>query len=886
MLQASQLRRGSLLRSYSSLPRATPAIYTSISDLPTNLKEIVALKELGATTATNLYHDENHTETTVFVLMYNESYQDLVITLHGIAANIRHAACDIGPVKVVVIVDGIKRKSKDPSRPDHPIIHTDLIPTIQRSSENGFIPNIDTWEAHREKVLDENYRADPSNPNFILQGHWPIDHHLGVLDMAIVVKDLNQGKAHSHCLACYSARSRYIMFVDCGTVLDAPCLRRMIAKMNSDRQIIGLTARQRAHVLEPMARWLFAKESRELLPKRDDDNTTGEVAGRHLNENTTREHEPILSEANKSLPSLYEWLFSVVPLQVAEFEATFHLNMEAFNMIGSLPVLPGPCQLYDLEPMIEKGVIDKYFQLTQDILGMEEGSLFERMIWSNARLAEDRILSFIVTAMTGMRTHITTGTCFYYDPMRCIMSLFKQRRRWINGTEVINTWLLLVNAGNKMTGTRYIANKAFLFFQLWQSVVVLLSPIVVIYAIATALIYLDKSTGKSIWRYIGYFLGWSWFVVVVSWTTALTPWCTEKLKALGSCLRCSYWCEPSICYIADHFPFGLLRWCLKTDDNGVVIRNKETGTASLADYEKTVVVPIAVISIVVSGCIMIYLTGAFFYYTYWNGFSFFQVVVLLISLCPFILAFLKCEPSTIWVYMSVYIQYALALLFYNYMIAFYALANIHDVSWSSDGTESTTQAVNEGIRHSRNFSFDCCCLKISVVDIAAFFHITEPKHLTNLLCMTFTIFNIVLGVVCVLAVDPEYGGGNSSNLINQRALVVALFFIFLTPVFVNIIAVCISTLKKGCVFMTNERQLIERTVRQDVLETHLEYNKMFDKKMQERLDELNGIMQLKTQMQEKRYSFDICEEGNGHVNCEDIVTSELYNGNDSDLSSS
>mmetsp|Transcript_19008 Transcript_19008/g.27375 ORF Transcript_19008/g.27375 Transcript_19008/m.27375 type:complete len:744 (+) Transcript_19008:202-2433(+) len=743
MSNDSQHRNRSLSRSYSSLPKATPALYTSISDRPTNLDGIIELKKLGATTASKLYNRENHIETTVFVLMYNESYQDLVITLHGIAANIRHAACDIGPVKVVVIVDGIKRKSKDPSRPDHPIIHTDLIPTIQRSSENGFIPNIDTWEAHREKVLDENYRADPSNPNFILQGHWPIDHHLGVLDMAIVVKDLNQGKAHSHCLACYSARSRYIMFVDCGTVLDAPCLRRMIAKMNSDRQIIGLTARQRAHVLEPMARWLFAKESRELLPKRDDDNTTGEVAGRHLNENTTREHEPILSEANKSLPSLYEWLFSVVPLQVAEFEATFHLNMEAFNMIGSLPVLPGPCQFYDLWLMINEGVIDKYFQLTQDILGMEEGSLFERMIWSNARLAEDRILSFIVTAMTGMRTHITTGTCFYYDPMRNIMSLLKQRRRWINGTEVINAWLLFVNAGNKITGTRYIANKAFLFIQLWQSVVVLLSPIVVIYAIATALIYLDKSTGNSIWRYVGYFLGWSWFFVVVSWTIALTPWCTEKLQALGSYLNCSDWCDPAICYIADRFPFGLMRWCLKTDKNGVVIRSKDTGMASLADYNTTVVIPIAVISIVVSSCIMVYLTGAFIWYTSLNGFLFFQVAVLLISLCPFILAFLKCEPSIIGVLMTVYIQYTLALLFYNYIIAFYALANIHDVSWSSDDTESITPAVNEVIGQHRNFTFDCCCLKMSIVDIAAFFHITEPKHLTNLLCIAFTILNIV-----------------------------------------------------------------------------------------------------------------------------------------------
>mmetsp|Transcript_19011 Transcript_19011/g.27386 ORF Transcript_19011/g.27386 Transcript_19011/m.27386 type:complete len:571 (+) Transcript_19011:202-1914(+) len=570
MSNDSQHRNRSLSRSYSSLPKATPALYTSISDRPTNLDGIIELKKLGATTASKLYNRENHIETTVFVLMHKESYHELESTLHGIAANINHGGISIGPVMVVVIVDGIKKKKS--ANTFERVIHTDLISDIQSSSGNGF-SDIDDWNAHKDDVLDENYTVDPSNPNFILRGKWPEEHFLGVLDIAIVVKDLNQGKAHSHCLACYSARSRYIMFVDCGTVLDAPCLRRMIAKMNSDRQIIGLTARQRAHVLEPMARWLFAKESRELLPKRDDDNTTGEVAGRHLNENTTREHEPILSEANKSLPSLYEWLFSVVPLQVAEFEATFHLNMEAFNMIGSLPVLPGPCQFYDFWPM--------------------------------------------------------------------------------------------------------------------------------------------------------------------------TSWCTEKLQALGSYLSCSDWCDFAVCYIADRFPFGLMRWCLKTDKNGVVIRSKDTGMASLADYNTTVVIPIAVISIVVSSCIMVYLTGAFIWYTSLNGFLFFQVAVLLISLCPFILAFLKCEPSIIGVLMTVYIQYTLALLFYNYIIAFYALANIHDVSWSSDDTESITPAVNEVIGQHRNFTFDCCCLKMSIVDIAAFFHITEPKHLTNLLCIAFTILNIV-----------------------------------------------------------------------------------------------------------------------------------------------
>ena len=39
------------------------------------------------------------------------------------------------------------------------------------------------------------------------------------------------------------------------------------------------------------------------------------------------------------------WWLSPAPLQGFEFEATFVLNTALFNIVGALPVLPGPCQV-------------------------------------------------------------------------------------------------------------------------------------------------------------------------------------------------------------------------------------------------------------------------------------------------------------------------------------------------------------------------------------------------------------------------------------------------------------------------------------------------------------------------------------------------------------
>jgi hypothetical protein len=59
---------------------------------------------------------------------------------------------------------------------------------------------------------------------------------------------------------------------------------------------------------------------------------------------------------------------------------------------------------------------------------------FTEFLRVNMRLAEDRVLSFVLVFCTGFGTKWVPGATFYYSPEVSFQTLLTQRRRWINGT--------------------------------------------------------------------------------------------------------------------------------------------------------------------------------------------------------------------------------------------------------------------------------------------------------------------------------------------------------------------------------------------------------------------------------------------------------------------
>jgi hypothetical protein len=123
-------------------------------------------------------------------------------------------------------------------------------------------------------------------------------------------------------------------------------------------------------------------------------------------------------------------------VQTYDFEADHPVSKAAFDFLGWLPVLPGPCGMYRFEDLCEStekhplSRRDKYFEL------VNRESEDCGLVLSNLKIAEDRIPSlYAVFHETGaFKTHWVHDAVFYFEAETELRDLVLQRRRWLNGT--------------------------------------------------------------------------------------------------------------------------------------------------------------------------------------------------------------------------------------------------------------------------------------------------------------------------------------------------------------------------------------------------------------------------------------------------------------------
>ena len=137
------------------------------------------------------------------------------------------------------------------------------------------------------------------------------------------------------------------------------------------------------------------------------------------------------------------YYLSPCPLQGFEFEGAVIISMAMFNLIEVLPVMPGPCQLFDWEKLKNNAVISEYFKLltastaavtavsdntgttplTTPTAAKKETITWTEFLFANMRLAEDRVLSFVSVFSTGYGTkwipgaHILCHQVLYVNPL-------------------------------------------------------------------------------------------------------------------------------------------------------------------------------------------------------------------------------------------------------------------------------------------------------------------------------------------------------------------------------------------------------------------------------------------------------------------------------------
>eukprot|EP00475_Leptophrys_vorax_P027398 TRINITY_DN3908_c0_g1_i1.p1 TRINITY_DN3908_c0_g1~~TRINITY_DN3908_c0_g1_i1.p1 ORF type:complete len:821 (-),score=150.37 TRINITY_DN3908_c0_g1_i1:129-2591(-) len=224
--------------------------------------------------------------------------------------------------------------------------------------------------------------------------------------LTLVMKKHNAGKADSQEIFCKlfttALSARYMLLTDCGTMYKNFCMVYLLEFMDEHPECVGATGHQRVMAL--------ADQETES--------------------------------------TLHNNLFAYA--QGFDYEASQSMFTTPFTIVGCLPVIPGPCGMFNFELLKECGALDDYF----DLLRAAQDCKTPDLIMGNLVLAEDRILCFMAVSCSNFNyyTSIEPRAVFFFEAETDPLKLFQQRRRWLNGTEAgyIMTWRALRSRSGKI----------------------------------------------------------------------------------------------------------------------------------------------------------------------------------------------------------------------------------------------------------------------------------------------------------------------------------------------------------------------------------------------------------------------------------------------------
>jgi cellulose synthase/poly-beta-1,6-N-acetylglucosamine synthase-like glycosyltransferase len=444
-----------------------------------------------------------------------------------------------------------------------------------------------------------------------------------------ITKSQNSQKHNSHLIffsLCAVLKPDLVFLTDCGTIYNSDCLHKLVEYLYKKKnKVIAVTARQRI-----------------------------------MNEKTRKEVRDYPSWWKKKYTNCcleniknFYWWISPAPLQGFEFESTFILNTAMFNVLGALPVLPGPCQLIwwkHLETETgnnEKSVLDMYFHhLNVDV--RKSG-----ILKTNTLLAEDRILSFAMVLRTlNLSTVWVSGATFSYEPMTTWVQLLGQRRRWVNGTIATYIFYLLDDKGQDefaMSGLGDSRTLQSLWgVQLYQSLLQILSP--------------------------------AFFSIAVYESSILTY---RKFPFLYSY---SYrFIDKSMIVAGGYFGFYIL-WVLTS-----MFFGKRSNCVNKTFYNISMEI-IYWFFAFINSIVSIFIFYNIFASTNANFFTGPAIYILIVIwVIPFILA-LMLSFSSAFLYILYGIPFMLHIIHYVAFIPSYAFARMHDLSWGNRDSNAFSES--------------------------------------------------------------------------------------------------------------------------------------------------------------------------------------------------
>eukprot|EP00931_Biecheleriopsis_adriatica_P117556 TRINITY_DN9305_c0_g1_i1.p1 TRINITY_DN9305_c0_g1~~TRINITY_DN9305_c0_g1_i1.p1 ORF type:complete len:754 (+),score=94.49 TRINITY_DN9305_c0_g1_i1:80-2263(+) len=322
----------------------------------------------------------------VCVPIYNEDVNELQETLVGLAQMQDKL---IGKqLKVCIIQDGWSK------------VH----PTLRTMMGRMYSPGSDDWLVEMDGMRDEGVKRTVVFPSIRLNiteffnGKRPA-HELPRLYTSVIIKIDNRKKHNSHDLFFrgFAAHhhTKFAFATDCGTKFEHSCLKGLVDLMERDDTCVACTGRQRV-----MSKW---------------------------------------QQAGCETEGMLGWFLRSI--QGYDYESSTVVYNGCYSLFGCLPVIPGPCGLFRLEPLlsVQEGCAESAFDFYAGAAHRAEES--QDMLEGNTMLAEDRVLTYAALFKTPQGPHGQNWTVrwdkraiFYFQAETQLGTLVAQRRRWLNGT--------------------------------------------------------------------------------------------------------------------------------------------------------------------------------------------------------------------------------------------------------------------------------------------------------------------------------------------------------------------------------------------------------------------------------------------------------------------
>jgi cellulose synthase/poly-beta-1,6-N-acetylglucosamine synthase-like glycosyltransferase len=144
------------------------------------------------------------------------------------------------------------------------------------------------------------------------------------------------------------------------------------------------------------------------------------------------------------------WKWFLRRVQTYEVESDHPISKAAWDSVGFLPVLPGPCGLYRAKELLSRS--KKYFEI------VNKPAKDCGLLLANLKIAEDRIPSLLAVFPMPLEnqnspqdqkirekkplTRWVRDAVFYFEAEEGLEALVLQRRRWLNGTNCGTLWTL------------------------------------------------------------------------------------------------------------------------------------------------------------------------------------------------------------------------------------------------------------------------------------------------------------------------------------------------------------------------------------------------------------------------------------------------------------